>query len=284
MNDIVMQIKNIELDGNVIDNGWIEKFRYANGKPRMNAIMILSEIYYWYRPTLIRDELTGKVLGYKKKFKADKLQKSYAALGERFGFTARQAKLACDYLKKQGLITIEFRAITSNNRKLNNVMFVELIPENLKKITGIDRKYEGEKEDTLLHSNVTPSYIPMQDPPTTGCKTNTKTTTKTTNNIYIPFEKIINYLNTKAGTNYKHTSKNTRQKIRARFDDGFNLEDFKTVVDKKCSEWLGDAEYEKYLRPETLFGNKFEGYLNQKVSKKKKVKTQVANAGAYKPI
>ena len=51
--------------------------------------------------------------------------------------------------------------------------------------------------------------------------------------------------------------------IEARFNEGFSVEDFKKVIDVKTQEWK-DSNMEKYLRPETLFGNKFEGYLNQK--------------------
>lgn len=74
---------------------------------------------------------------------------------------------------------------------------------------------------------------------------------------------VIAYLNEKAGTAYRSKTKKTRDLIKARFHEGFTVEDFKTVIDKKCAEWLG-TEYEKYLRPETLFGTKFEGYLNAK--------------------
>jgi hypothetical protein len=51
--------------------------------------------------------------------------------------------------------------------------------------------------------------------------------------------------------------------------EGFTIDDFKTVIDKKCAEWLGDSKMEPYLRPETLFGTKFESYLNAKVTSKK---------------
>ena len=74
---------------------------------------------------------------------------------------------------------------------------------------------------------------------------------------------IIDFLNQTIGTNYKTTTKKTIDLINARFKDGFNLEDFKKVISKKAKDWLG-TEYEKYLRPDTLFGNKFESYLNQK--------------------
>ena len=82
----------------------------------------------------------------------------------------------------------------------------------------------------------------------------------------IPYKEIIDCLNKFAKTNYRHTSQVTKDKIKARWNDGFRLNDFETVIKNKCSEWMG-TDMEKYLRPKTLFGNNFESYLNQKVSK-----------------
>lgn len=76
------------------------------------------------------------------------------------------------------------------------------------------------------------------------------------------YAEIVDYLNQKAGTRYKHSSEDTRKHIRARVNDGYTLDDFKTVIDRKVKEWKG-TEWEKFLRPSTLFGSKFEGYLNQ---------------------
>ena len=74
---------------------------------------------------------------------------------------------------------------------------------------------------------------------------------------------MIAHLNEKAGTKYRASTAKTRTLIHARIAEGFTLEDFKTVIDKKCAEWIG-TEWEKFLRPETLFGTKFESYLNSK--------------------
>lgn len=82
---------------------------------------------------------------------------------------------------------------------------------------------------------------------------------KNTNNIY---SRVIDYLNLKTGKTYKATTKKTQSLIKARIEEGFIEEEFFKVIDNKVSEWKG-TDYEKYLRPETLFGNKFEGYLNQ---------------------
>lgn len=84
----------------------------------------------------------------------------------------------------------------------------------------------------------------------------------------IPYSEIIEYLNERIGSNYKHTTNKTKDCIKARYNEGFTIEDFKEVIDKKANEWLG-TEMQKFLRPETLFGNKFEGYLNQQAVQKK---------------
>lgn len=86
--------------------------------------------------------------------------------------------------------------------------------------------------------------------------------------IYIPSSEIIDYLNQKVNAKYKATSKKTKDLIKARWNDGFTLDDFVTVINKKADEWLEDPNMSKYLRPETLFGTKFESYLNQQVIKK----------------
>lgn len=85
------------------------------------------------------------------------------------------------------------------------------------------------------------------------------------NNIYL---EIIKFLNEKAGTSYRSGSQKTQRLIDARLNEGFSLEDFKRVIVVKCDEWNhepvdGGKDMRKYLRPETLFGTKFEGYLNQ---------------------
>ncbi len=74
----------------------------------------------------------------------------------------------------------------------------------------------------------------------------------------------ISYLNEKANKNYRSTTKKTQDLIKARFNEGFSLSDFKKVIDIKTNSWLNDKEMNIYLRPETLFGTKFEGYLNEK--------------------
>ena len=74
---------------------------------------------------------------------------------------------------------------------------------------------------------------------------------------------IISCLNEKTKKHYKANTPKTVRLIRARFKEGFTVEDFKAVIEKKCDDWLGNEKMERYLRPETLFGTKSEGYLNE---------------------
>lgn len=78
----------------------------------------------------------------------------------------------------------------------------------------------------------------------------------------IPYKEIVDYLNLKAGTHYKSSTKPTQRLIRARWREGYTLDDFKKVVDNKAFEWQQDSKMWKYMRPATLFGSKFDDYLN----------------------
>jgi uncharacterized phage protein (TIGR02220 family) len=82
--------------------------------------------------------------------------------------------------------------------------------------------------------------------------------------IYI-VEQVVNYLNERTRSDYKSTSKKTKDLINARINEGFKLDDFKKVIDNKVYTWGKDKKMVQFLRPETLFSNKFEGYLNEKI-------------------
>lgn len=78
----------------------------------------------------------------------------------------------------------------------------------------------------------------------------------------IPFAEIIGALNERSGKRYRHSTAATHRHIQARWREGYRRPDFEAVINTKCGQWLGTA-MEMYLRPETLFGPKFEGYLNE---------------------
>lgn len=92
---------------------------------------------------------------------------------------------------------------------------------------------------------------------------NNKPNNNKKNNNQDIYNAVVDYLNSKAGTHYRASSKATQQHINARIAEGFTVDDFKRVVDNMWTAWK-NSEWEQYLRPSTLFGSKFENYLNRK--------------------
>lgn len=96
-------------------------------------------------------------------------------------------------------------------------------------------------------------------------------TFKTTEDVGLLIEiarKVINHLNERTKSNYKFKNESTLDKIKAQLNEGYRLEDFIAVIDKKSDEWIG-TDFEQHLCPDVLFGKKFEKYLNQKIKPKK---------------
>ena len=92
-----------------------------------------------------------------------------------------------------------------------------------------------------------------------------------------PYKSIIDFLNKKTGKHFRCTTQKTQSLIKARMREGFTEEQFKQVIDIKTNEWKGIEKFEKYLRPETLFGTKFESYLNQQSTNKESDNNPYAN-------
>ena len=134
-NKIADSIGKMNFTGNVIPPAWFKTIVYKNGKPNLNAIVILSDIVYWYRPSEICDKKTGRITGIKKKFKADKLQRSYGQLAEQYNLSKQQVTDAVIFLEKLGVVRRELRNIVINGRKLVNLLFIDIVPQILYKIT-----------------------------------------------------------------------------------------------------------------------------------------------------
>ncbi len=129
----------IEISGNIIPQKWYRVILRDNGKPDLLAIILLSDIVYWYRPVEVRDEASGNAIGWRKKFKSDLLQKTYEQYADQFGESKRTIKAALDRLEELGLIKKVFRNITlSNGTKIPNVMFIALNPDRVNEITHED--------------------------------------------------------------------------------------------------------------------------------------------------
>lgn len=132
---IVDQMSRLQISGNVIPVSWYQTIRKTTGKPNLAAIVILADIVYWYRAVEIRDEMTGQLIGLKKKFQSDLLQRSYQQIADQFGITKRDATNAVVELEKLGVIRRVFRTQQINGRLFSNVLFLALDVEILEKLT-----------------------------------------------------------------------------------------------------------------------------------------------------
>lgn len=145
---VVEAIGRMHYEGNIIPHTWFQhihmpagKSENGYGKPDTIGIIILSDILYWYRPTEERDESTGRVVGRFRKFKPDKLQRSYSYWCDEFGFSKQQVYDAVHRLQAAGIITLEVKDITigikGRERKLPNVLYVEPVPERIAELNEI---------------------------------------------------------------------------------------------------------------------------------------------------
>ena len=144
-NDIVDQVGKMNISGNVIPMVWFQTIQYPNGAPHNNAIHILADIVYWYRPKEERDEESGQLIGMRKKFKEDLLQRSYKQMADTYGLSKKQVTEAIKALEELGLVKRHFRNIKIKGQNLNNVLFLELSPKRLYEVT-----YPVEDTDSLI--------------------------------------------------------------------------------------------------------------------------------------
>lgn len=132
---IVDRMCRLQFTGNVIPAAWYRTITRDNGKPNLTAIIILSDVVYWYRPVEIRDELTGQLCGFRKKFKADILQRNYQQLADQFGISKREAVNAVVELEKIGVVRRVFRTVRKGGMRNSNVLFLELNVDVLIQLT-----------------------------------------------------------------------------------------------------------------------------------------------------
>ena len=180
---------------------------------------------------------------------------SNAYLSNFFGLSKGRISQLVNQLKDKGYITVKYqregkqikqrviRVVSQLNRGIN---FPKQPIKNPKQ-----GYLENVKENsTSINNTVNSTDIYSQAEPD-GVAEKTKT--------------IVGYLNEKTDSHYKATTPKTKQLVQARLKEGFSVDDFKTVIDKKTATWLNDSKMNKYLRPLTLFGTKFEDYQNEKV-------------------
>ena len=172
--------------------------------------------------------------------------------------TLSQAKAMVESETNWAKYKREQRKNSQDLPKLENVQNKKTIsnscPTEIEKENRVNSKSNNLYLDNILSGN--PDFTFPTWLEETGIKDLEKTKYK---ELWIP----IVYLNQVANKRYKFVDK-TKRLLLARFKEGYTLEDFKQVIDIKTAEWKDSPEFSKYLRPETLFGSKFDGYLNQK--------------------
>lgn len=135
-NKIVDAMGSINISGNIIAAIWYKTITKENGKPYLLAIVILADIVYWYRHSEVRDQGTGHILGWKKKFSEDILRQSYQYYADLFGESKKTVKTAMDKLEQLQVIRREFRTVSYGDGLVcNNMMHVELKPDMLYRLT-----------------------------------------------------------------------------------------------------------------------------------------------------
>ena len=172
--------------------------------------------------------------------------------------TLSQAKAMVESETNWSKYKREQRKQAPNVARLENVQnswtFSNLCPTEIEKENRDNSKSNNLYLDNILSGN--PDFTFPTWLEETAIKDLEKTKHK---ELWIP----VVYLNQVANKRFKFVDK-TKRLLLARFKEGYTLEDFKQVIDIKTAEWKDSPEFSKYLRPETLFGSKFDGYLNQK--------------------
>lgn len=159
----------------------------------------------------------------------------------------------------------KLRSCVIKNMSLNNYDSEsgKVLGSIIKSIRQPNKKYEADSGKVLainINNNIDNNLDNIYNAETSSAN-QSSSETKYTNDI----KEIIDYLNQKANTSYRTSTERTQKLIIAKLKQEFTVDDFKHVIDVKCAEWLNNPEFAQYLRPETLFGNKFESYLNTKM-------------------
>jgi len=151
---------------------------------------------------------------------------------------------------KKGFIDEEFTILNWDKR--------QYISDNS---TQRVRKHRQKQDETLQKRSETVTVTPPEQIQNRTDNNIVEKESRPANNI--PYKAIVSYLNEKANTHFKHDTNETKRLIKARINQGFDLKAFEYVIDVKCQAWLTDPNMVNYLRPQTLFGTKFESYLNE---------------------
>ena len=161
-------------------------------------------------------------------------------------------------LEDNGYIRTELKYVYGTKQVSKRLIYINDTP-----ISQIAKGYKSNDYDPINQNT-------KEELSTTSNNNTRDIYTTSSNSTRTPYKEIIDYLNEKTGRKYKHTAIANQRVIKARMNEGYTLEDFKTVIDKKTVEWKNDVKMKKFLRPETLFGTNFDRYLNEETESNQK--------------
>jgi len=243
------EVKWIKLSTQMFED---EKIRLIESMPEADTILII-----WVK--LLAQAGKTNASGYI--YLAENIPYTDEMLATIFNRPLPTVRLALKTLEQFGMIEVNHDHMIwiSNWEKHQNIAGLDKIREQTRQRVAKHREQKklelgnGNCNVTVTESNATEEELEIELE---------EDKEKEKNNI--PFVEIVSYLNVQAKTAYRPATKKTKDLIKARWNEGFTLDDFKKVVDIKTAEWLNNKDMNKFLRPETLFGTKFESYLNQK--------------------
>ena len=242
------EIKWIKLTTDMFDHS---KIKYLRRLPEGNSIVL---IWVMLLTMAGRCNAGGMI------FLTENIPYTPKMLADELGFEENTVLLAIQALSQLEMVVTEGDKLTiANWEKHQNVEAMERAKEMNRKRVAEHRA----RKKLLEGGNVTVTL------PVTECNgieediEEDKDIDKEYISIAEQIRQIVSYLNAQTGKSYRSSTPKTCALIRARLKEGFTVPDFQRVIDTKCAQWLNDQKMRNYLRPETLFGTKFEGYLNE---------------------
>jgi len=251
------------MSNSVLINGSVRVYSHEMAlKIGMNEAILLQQVHYWLQ--ISEHEFKGRKWVYN----------SYKDWHEQFPYwSLSTVKRVVIRLEKMGLLL----SANFNRLKIDRTKWYSIDYSKVQELVG---DLEEEKtEDAYLIESLWANDDELDEPficsnEAEECTSESPAIPKSTSKITTKKEKnkqkneviaeVIDYLNKKTNSAFKVNVQKNRQVILARLNEGFTLDDFKKVVDTKTEEWSGDRYWSRYLRPTTLFGTRFDGYLNQK--------------------
>ncbi|PID16838.1 replication protein [Sporosarcina sp. P34] len=189
-----------------------------------------------------------------------------------FGRPLNTIRLALETFKAFGMIEIDDEHFISiaNWEKHQNVAGLEKIREQTRKRVAKHRENQrlgsNQKDVTLpvTQGNAIELELELEEELELERDKDILSDSPNQTADLIPYSQIIDYLNEQCSTKYRSSTAKTKELIRARWKEGFRVKDFEQVIDTKRTDWINDSSMNKFLRPITLFGTKFESYLNER--------------------